>query len=79
MDIDKAIMQRQGEIASERENKVNILEKYDLMEDDLKKAPDYSTLKGFIIEGVKLYINYGNDSPALAVAIGQLFDNHCHR
>ena len=79
MDIDKAIKQRQGEIASEREKKVNILEKYNLTEDDLKNVPDYSTLKGFIIEGVRLYINYGEDSPALALAIGRLFDNYCRR
>ena len=79
MDIEKAMKQRKDEIASEREEKVTILEKYDLTEGDLKKAPDYSTLKGFIIEGVRLYINYGSDSPALAAAIGKVFDDHCRR
>ena len=79
MDIEKAMKQRKDEVASERAKKVAILKQYDLTEGDLKKATDYSTLKGFIIEGVKLYINYGSGSPALAVVIGRLFDSHCRR
>ena len=80
MDIfKKAIEQRKEEIASECAKKVAILEKYNLTEGDLKKMPNYSTLKGLIIEGVRLYINYGSDSLALVAAIGKFFDDHCRR
>ena len=79
MNISKATSKRKEEIATEQKQKTAILERYGLVEEDLKKPVDYSTLKGFIIEGVRLYINYGEGSPALALAIGRLFDNHCRR
>lgn len=71
MDIfKKAIKQRRKDIA---------FEKYNLTEEDLQSPTDCSTLKGFKIEVIKLHIKYGEGSPALALAVGQLFDNHCRR
>lgn len=44
-----------------------------------KPEPTKMTLKELNKIGVSLNKIYGNDSPALAVAIGRLFDNHCRR
>lgn len=71
MDIfKKVIEQRRKNIA---------LEKYNLTEEDLQSPVDYSTLKGFETEVIKLHIKYGEGSHALAVAVGNLFDDYYRR